>query len=296
MSLNSLSTSDYAELPELLKNLESALPQHTSLSLPSLRIDSFEAYYASQAKKNSLTFAPEAGTQRLRDVINKDISEADIDAGATKAFELGYSAIKLYFMMGLPTETDEDVEGIAKIVETIKRIYSKNPKRLRALKINVSVSTFIPKPFTPFQWEAFATKEEIQHKISILKTKLYIKGVSFNWNDYELSEIEAILARGDRRLCSVLLHVYKNGAKFDSWSEFFKPELYENAFNELNVNKQDYTAKKDHATILPWDFVDVGVNKSFLLKEKSKAYNNECTGGCNGGCKGCGLQNRCNIK
>ncbi len=296
LSLNSLSTSDYKELPKLLENLQQKLPKNTSLSLPSLRIDSFESYYASQAKKNSLTFAPEAGSQRLRDVINKDISDTDIELGASKAFDLGYSTIKLYFMMGLPTETDEDIEGIYNVVDTIKRIYSKNPKRLRALKINVSVSTFIPKPFTPFQWEAFATKQEVEHKISILKSKLYVKGVSVSWNDYELSEMEAILARGDRKISKVLLNAYKNGAKFDSWSEFFKPEIYETAFKETGVNKQDYVSKKDDFALLPWDFIDVGVKKSFLLKEKNKAYNGECTGGCNSGCKACGLQGRCDIK
>ncbi len=296
VSLNSLSTSDYAELPTLLKELKQNLPEYTTLSLPSLRIDNFESYYAEESRKSSLTFAPEAGTQRLRNVINKDVTELDIETGVQKAFDLGFSAIKLYFMMGLPTETDEDIDGIFKTVETVKKIYSQNPKRLRALRINVSVSTFIPKPFTPFEWEAFATKEQVERKITALKSKLYIKGVTFNWNDYELSEMEAILARGDRKVGKVLLNAYKKGAYFDSWCEYFNPKTYETAFIEEGVNKQNYTNAQDLSSLLPWDFIDVGVTKKFLLKERQKAYEGTVTGGCQTGCKGCGLQGRCNIK
>ena len=296
LSMNSLSTGDYPHLKELLKALKENLPSNTTVSLPSLRIDSFEEYYAQEAKKNSLTFAPEAGTQRLRDVINKDITEEEIKSGVEKAFNLGYSAIKLYFMLGLPTETNEDIEGVCKIVEMIKSVYSQNEKRLRSLRINVSVSTFIPKPFTPFQWERFCSKKEVEDKIEILKKRLFIKGVSLKWNDYELSQMEAVLAKGDRKVGSVILNAYKNGAIFDSWSEFFKYENWQNAFIDAGVKIEDYTKEFDLNSILAWDFIDMGIKKSFLQKERALAYSDKCSGGCQTGCKGCGLQERCFIK
>ena len=293
LSMNSLSTGDYPHLKELLKSLKDNLPKNSTVSLPSLRIDSFEEYYAEEAKKNSLTFAPEAGTQRLRDVINKDITAEEIKTGVEKAFNLGYSAIKLYFMLGLPTEVDADLEGICDIVEMIKSVYSQNVKRLRNLRINVSVSTFIPKPFTPFQWEKFVTKEEVTHKLDVLKKRLFIKGVSLKWNDYELSEMEAVLARGDRNVGKVLLNAYNQGCIFDSWSEFFKPEKWYKAFDDENVDKNYYTRRYDDDEILAWDFIDMGIKKSFLLKEKNLAYSDRCSGGCQSGCKGCGLEGRC---
>ena len=296
VSMNSLSTGDYPDLKLLLKNLKDSLPENTNVALPSLRIDSFEEYYAESARKNSLTFAPEAGTQRLRDVINKDITEEEIERGAEKAFNLGFSAIKLYFMMGLPTEVDEDIEGICKIVEKIREIYSQNPKRLRALRINVSLSTFIPKPFTPFEWERFISREEVEHKLDIVKKKLFLKGVSVSWNDYELSLMEAVLARGDRKVGKVILNAYNNGAIFDSWSEYFKFENWDKAFKDAGVSPDSYTSEFSEEDLLAWDFIDIGITKKFLLKERHKAYNNECTGGCQSGCKGCGLQGRCDIK
>ena len=296
LSMNSLSTGDYSELKQLLNSLNENLPDKTNVSLPSLRIDSFEEYYATQAKKNSLTFAPEAGTQRLRDVINKDVKHEEIVKGVEKAFNLGYSAIKLYFMMGLPTETDEDLEGIGEIVDIIKKVYAENPKRLRGLRINVSVSTFIPKPFTPFQWEKFVSKEEVLHKLEVLRKRLFIKGVSLNWNDYELSELEAVLARGDRKIAKVLEKAYQNGCYFDSWGEFFKFEKWNEAFIKAGVSKTPYLSAINENSILAWDFVDVGITKKFLLLEKNKAYKEECTGGCQTGCKGCGLAGRCDIK
>ncbi len=293
LSMNSLSTGDYPHLKELLASLKANLPKNSTVSLPSLRIDSFEEYYAEEAKKNSLTFAPEAGTQRLRDVINKDITTEEIKRGVEKAFNLGYSAIKLYFMLGLPTEVDADLEGICDIVEMIKSVYSQNVKKLRNLRINVSVSTFIPKPFTPFEWEKFVTKEEVEHKLNVLKKRLFIKGVSLKWNDYELSEMEAVLARGDRKVGKVLLNAYSQGCIFDSWSEFFKPEKWYKAFEDENVDKNDYTRQFADDEVLAWDFIDMGIKKSFLLKEKNLAYSNKCSGGCQSGCKGCGLEGRC---
>ncbi len=296
LSMNSLSSSDYPYLKQLITSLSENLPAYSTLALPSLRIDNFDEFYVEKAKKNSLTFAPEGGTQRLRDVINKDITDEDILNGIKKAFNMGYNGIKLYFMMGLPTETDEDVEGIVNIVNLVKSVYSENPKRLRALKINVSVSTFIPKPFTPFCFEKFSSREQIERKIDLLKKGLYIKGVTFNWNDYNLSMIEAILARGGRDVGNVLLSAYKKGCYFDSWNEFFKYDLYEQAINETHYNLSSSLGEQDENSILPWDFIDIGITKNFFLSERHKAYNEKCTGGCQTGCKGCGLMGRCNIK
>ncbi|MBR6736784.1 MAG: TIGR03960 family B12-binding radical SAM protein [Clostridia bacterium] len=295
LSMNSLSTSDYPHLKELLSSLKQSLPKYTTVSLPSLRIDSFEEYYAEEARKNSLTFAPEAGTQRLRNVINKDISEEDIITGAKKAFNLGYSLIKLYFMMGLPTETDEDLEGILNVVKLIQGVYAENPKRLRGLRINVSVSTFVPKPFTPFAWAKFISREEFEYKFNLLKKKLAVKGVTYSWNDYEVSELEAVLARGDRKLSKAILLAYESGAVYDSWGEFFKPSVWDVAFEKASVEKQAYKAEIDTASILPWDFINVGVSKKFLLKEYERAKAETVTGGCQTGCKNCGLQGRCTL-
>ena len=295
VSINSLSTSDYKDLKPLLNSLKENLPNNTSVSLPSLRIDSFDEFYAETARKNSLTFAPEAGTQRLRNVINKDISEEDIKTGAEKAFSLGYSLIKLYFMMGLPTETEEDIQGIRRIIETIKDVYSANPKRLRGLKINVSLSTFVPKPFTPFQWEKIISFEEFKEKLDQVKKHLFAKGVTVSWNDYTVSELEAILARGDRKLSKSILSAYKNGCIFDSWGEFFSAEKWDSAFSENGIEKQAYKAEIDDDSILCWEFIDVGVSKKFLFREKMVSRLEKVTGGCQTGCKGCGLEGRCTL-
>jgi radical SAM superfamily enzyme YgiQ (UPF0313 family) len=271
------------------------LPSYTKVSLPSLRIDTFDEFYAQEARKNSLTFAPEAGTQRLRNVINKDISDEDIKSGAEKAFKLGYSLIKLYFMMGLPTETEEDIIGIRRVIETIKSVYAESPKRLRGLRINVSLSTFIPKPFTPFQWEEFASQSLVQERLEQVRKHLFAKGVTVSWNDYFTSELETVLARGDRKVAKVILNAYLKGSKFDSWGEFLSRENWDSAFIEENVEKQTYKAKIDESSILAWEFIDVGVSKKFLLKEKGRAYQGEVTGGCQSGCKACGLQSDCPI-
>ena len=285
LSLNSLSTSDYKDLKPLLKSLKENLPTNTKVSLPSLRIDSFDEFYAEDARKNSLTFAPEAGTQRLRNVINKDISTEDIKLGAEKAFKLGYSLIKLYFMMGLPTETDEDIAGIRKIIEMIRDVYAQNPKRLRGLRINVSLSTFIPKPFTPFQWEKFVTSDEVKHKLETVRKHLFSKGTTVSWNDYETSELEAVLARGDRKLSKVILNAYRKGCIYDSWGDYFSSQKWSDAFIEENVKKEPYKAVIDEQKLLPWDFLNVGVSKEFLLKEKRLATSEVVTGGCHTGCK-----------
>lgn len=289
LSLNSLSTGDYPCLKPLLAGLKEELPQ-TKIALPSLRIDSFDSEFVSESKKNSLTFAPEAGTQRLRDVINKDVTEEQIERCVKAAFSQGYTSIKLYFMMGLPTETDDDLKGISDIVYKIREIYSQNKKAARELRISVSVSTFIPKPFTPFQWERQITKEEFEHKVALLKEKLFVKGVSFSWNDFEVSHLEAVLARGDRKLSPVILSAYKNGARLDSWSEYFNAEIWDKAFKENGVNPDLYTRYHEFSEVLPWDFVDVYVNKSYLKREAERAYDEKVTGNCFQGCKGCGVQ------
>ncbi|MBQ3235552.1 MAG: TIGR03960 family B12-binding radical SAM protein [Clostridia bacterium] len=295
LSINSLSTSDYKDLKPLLKSLKENLPNFTKVSLPSLRIDSFDEFYAEEARKNSLTFAPEAGTQRLRNVINKDISEEDIKFGAQKAFKLGYSLIKLYFMMGLPTETEEDIIGIRRVIETIRSVYAENPKRLRGLRINVSLSTFIPKPFTPFQWEEFASEQFVKERLEQVRKHLFAKGVTVSWNDYFVSELETVLARGDRRVGKVILNAYKNGCIYDSWGEFFSREKWDSAFLAEKVEKQTYKAEIPENAILPWEFIDVGVSKKFLLREKRNAMNERVTGGCHTGCKGCGMEGRCTL-
>lgn len=295
LSINSLSTSDYKDLKPLLTSLKENLPSYTKVSLPSLRIDTFDEFYAQEARKNSLTFAPEAGTQRLRNVINKDISDEDIKTGAEKAFKLGYSLIKLYFMMGLPTETEEDIIGIRRVIETIKSVYAENPKRLRGLRINVSLSTFIPKPFTPFQWEQFYSEEQVKERLEQVRKHLFAKGVTVSWNDYFTSELETVLARGDRKVGKAILNAYRKGSIFDSWGEFLSKENWNVAFDEENVQKDTYKAEISEDAILPWEFIDVGVSKKFLLRERKRAREEKVTGGCQTGCKGCGLEGRCTL-
>ncbi|MCQ2399233.1 MAG: B12-binding domain-containing radical SAM protein, partial [Clostridia bacterium] len=204
--------------------------------------------------------------------------------------ESGYTGIKLYFMFGLPTETDEDVEGICKIVERIKEIYSSDKNRARNLRISVSASTFIPKPFTPFQWERQITGEEVERKVKLLKCKLFARKIIIRWNDYSLSEMEAVLARGDRRLGKVMLRAYENGAKFEGWAEMFKPDAWSEAFEYYGMDKGYYTREWDEDEILPWDFIDIFVDKKFLLSERHNAYSGKVTGSCKKGCKACGIQ------
>ncbi|MBO7377833.1 MAG: TIGR03960 family B12-binding radical SAM protein, partial [Clostridia bacterium] len=289
LSLNSLSTGDYRYLKQLIPALKEALPD-VHLALPSLRLDSFEGDFVQESRKSSLTFAPEAGTQRLRDVINKDVTEEEITRGVNLAFEEGYTGIKLYFMLGLPTETDDDLRGIRDIVFKIRDVFSARPNRLRSLRISVSVSTFIPKPFTPFQWERQASRDEVERKIELLRRELRIKGCTLSWNDYDLSQMEAVLARGDRKLGKVIESAYKKGCVFDGWSDFFKIDNWREAFVENGVNPDDYTREWGEDEILPWDFIDLYITKKFLLKERHAAYAGKVTGSCQDGCKGCGLQ------
>ena len=290
LGLNSLSTGDYPHLKELIKSLKENLPSDVHLALPSLRLDSFDGEFVQESRKSSLTFAPEAGTQRLRDVINKDITEEDVERGLNMAFDNGYTGIKLYFMFGLPTETEEDIIGICNIVDRIRKIYSASPQRARRLRISVSASTFIPKPFTPFQWERQISEEEVKQKVALLKSRLYSKNTTVSWNDFALSEMEAVLARGDRRVGKALQRAYEKGCYLDGWTDKFNAKLWNEAFEEVGIDKTFYTREWGEDEILPWDFIDVFVDKKFLLKERKKAYCAEVSGSCKAGCKGCGIQ------
>lgn len=292
VSMNSLSTGDYPELRELIKNLKQSLPEGVTLALPSLRVDSFDGDFAQNARKVSLTFAPEAGTQRLRDVINKDVTEEEILKAVNSAFDIGYSAVKLYFMLGLPTETDEDIDGIARLCALIKGCYRQKPRK-KQLRISVSLSTFIPKPFTPFQWERQATDEEIQKKQARLKCSPHMKEVILSTGDKFTSKLEAVLARGDRKLCKVLKLAYENGCIFDGWDKDLNREGWQKAFESAGVDPADYTREFAEDEVLPWDIIDIGVTKKFFLSERKKAYSSQVTGSCLGSCKGCGLMKVC---
>ncbi len=288
ISLGSLSTGDYPYLETLLKNVKPVAEKaHVNLALPSLRLDSFKKEYAESSRKSSLTFAPEAGTQRLRDVINKNVTEENIREGLSAAFDQGYNSVKLYFMLGLPTETDEDLIGIADLVRYIRRLYYENHKG--AINISVSCSVFIPKPGTPFQWEEQIDIPEMRRRQFLVKDELKkIKGASFHYHDRETSELEAIFARGDRALSSLIELAYKKGAKFDSWTEYFRYDIWQEAMDELGVDKRKYLGAQPLDKPLPWEFIDIGVSRKYLLKEREKAYRAECTKGCDKGCQGCG--------
>ncbi len=291
VSLNSLSTGDYGRLRELISSLKEHLPPEVTLALPSLRADSFEGGFAQDARKTSLTFAPEAGTQRLRDAINKDITEEEILRAAKSAFDAGYSAVKLYFMLGLPTETEEDLDGICAICEKIRALYSAE-KRKKALRLSVSVATFVPKPFTPFQWEAQADEATIKARQDRLIKRLP-RGVRLSWSAYYPSLLEAAFARGDRRLGKVLKAAYENGCTFDGWDNLFNERGWRDAFERCGISPHIYVRERGTDEVLPWDHIDVLVEKSFLAKERERAYAGKVTGSCAAGCKGCGLQKNC---
>ncbi|MDI9519940.1 MAG: TIGR03960 family B12-binding radical SAM protein [Bacillota bacterium] len=297
MSLSSLSTGDYTCLLELIKGLnEQFKDKMVSLSLPSLRIDNQlqEALVdTAQVKKSGLTLAPEAGTQRLRDVINKGVTEEDLLRTVSEAFESGWSQVKLYFMIGLPTERDEDLLGIADLAKKVVAAYYALPKEKRAkgLKVVVSASTFVPKPFTPFQWAAQDRLEEIKRKQLLLREALRIKGVTFNWHDPETSFLEACFARGDRRLGKVLLRAYELGCRLDGWNEHFKYDAWLQAFSDAGLSPQFYANReRNKDELLPWDFVDIGVTRAYLLRENERAHKEQTTPDCRLGCEGCGLR------
>jgi len=297
MSLSSLSTGDYSGLLELIRGLNERFSEkRVSLSLPSLRIDGElrEALKDSaQVKKSGLTLAPEAGTQRLRDVINKGVTEEDLLRTVTEAFLSGWDSVKLYFMIGLPTETDEDLLGIAGLARKVVGCYYALPKgkRARGVKVSVSASTFVPKPFTPFQWEGQDSLEEIRRKQALLRGALNIRGVTFNWHDPELSFLEACFARGDRRLGRVLARAYALGCRLDGWQEHFSFDRWMQAFNEEGIDPAFYASRgRGKDELLPWDFIDIGVTKDYLWLEKRRAENAQTTPDCRQGCEGCGLR------
>lgn len=297
LGLCSLSTSDYTGLEELEAELSPYCRERgITMALPSLRISSFKPDMAKDSRKNSLTFAPEAGTQRLRDVINKNVSEEEIDKIAV-AFEAGYDSIKLYFMMGLPTETDEDIAGIAQICRRLKSLYWEK-RHKRGLNISVSCAVFIPKPCTPFQWEAQISFEEMKRRQYLLRGLLReIKGVNFSWHGAETSVLEAALARGDARLADVIEDAYEAGARFDGWSEHFKWDVWQAAFAKNGLTMEEFTRERDIEESLPWDFIDAGVDKKYLAKERRLAYEGVTTKNCREGCNGCGAlkMGRCTI-
>lgn len=292
VSMNSLSTGDYKHLRELIRSLKANLPQEVTLALPSLRVDSFDSDFAQDSRRVSLTFAPEAGSQRLRDVINKDVTEQEILNAVNSAFDMGYTAVKLYFMMGLPTETDEDLTAIADVCNKIRgAFYSK--KRSKQLRIAVSVSTFIPKPFTPFQWERQDDEAEVERKQALLRKVTNIKGITLNWSDYFTSKLEVAFARGDRRLSQVLLTAYRKGCRFDGWMKYFNKTAWQEAFDECHISMDEYAREWGEEELLPWDIIDVGIPKKFYLAERHRAYAEQVTGSCQTSCKGCGLQAVC---
>lgn len=301
ISLSSLSSSDYSCLKELVYFLIDEFgSKGVNISLPSLRIDAFSLDVMAKVqdvRKSSLTFAPEAGTQRLRDVINKGLTEDDILNGSSEAFLSGWNRVKLYFMMGLPTETENDIEGIAVLADKIAREYYKIPKEQRQGKASIVVSTsfFVPKPFTPFQWARMDTPEEYIRKQQLLRNKineqLNRKSIKYNWHEAELSELEGVFARGDRRLCKVIYDAYKAGCVYDAWSEFFDYEKWLKAFDDNGISISFYTSReRSEDEIFPWDMIDAGVSKAFLLREYKRAIKETVTPNCRRLCFNCGAK------
>lgn len=295
LSLLSLSTSDYSCFEELAGELiDYTKRENVSLSLPSLRIDRFAFDVLNKIqeyKKSGLTYAPEAGTQRLRDVINKGVTDDDIFNSIEQALILGWKHIKLYFMIGLPTETYEDLDGIADIAKRIIDLnYKINGPKGGRFNVTVSVSNFVPKADTPFQWAAQNTAEEFEKKHNYLSQKLRIKGVTFNYHDNTTSAYEAVFARGDRRTGGLLYEAHKAGAKLDGWTEHFRPEAWKKAFAESGIDAGFYTTRKrSFDENLPWDIIDCGISKKYLINEAKKALKEETTRDCRLGCTGCGI-------
>ena len=301
ISLSSLSSSDYSQLQELVYFLIDEFgSKGVNISLPSLRIDAFALDVMSKVqdiRKSSLTFAPEAGTQRLRDVINKGLTEEQILDGAMKAFMSGWNQVKLYFMLGLPTETMEDIEGIAVLSDRIAREYYTIPKDQRNGKVSITSSTsfFVPKPFTPFQWSRMNTASEFMEKAHFLKDKmneqLNRKSIKYRWHDSYVTELEGVLARGDRRVSQAIYKAYKAGCMFDSWSEYFHYDKWKQAFEESGLSIEFYNCReRSEDELLPWDFIDVGVKKEFLLREYKRAKSGSITPNCRQSCFNCGAK------
>lgn len=302
ISLSSLSSSDYTHLPELVDFLiEECRAKKVNISLPSLRIDAFSLDVMSKVqdvKKSSLTFAPEAGSQRLRDVINKGLTEEVILQGAMEAFQGGWNRVKLYFMLGLPTEQQEDMEGIALLSEKIAEVYYDTvPKEQRHGKVQIvaSSSFFVPKPFTPFQWAKMCTKEEFLDRAYLVKNKFRamknFKSLKYNWHEADVTVLEGVLARGDRKISAVVEAAYRNGALFDSWSEEFDNSLWMKAFDQCGIDPDFYTVRERGLDeVFPWDFIDAGVSREFLKREWLLAQKSQASPNCRQRCSGCGAR------
>ena len=296
LSLSSLSTSDHGQLEELLDDLNEWAPkEHVSLSLPSLRMDNFSQSLiekTTKVRKSGLTFAAEAGTQRLRDVINKNLTEDEILTTCANAFSGGWNNVKLYFMLGLPTETDEDVLGIAELVYKVILTWKERAvNKKRGLRVHVATAYFVPKPHTPFQWEKQITPQEYLRRCHLLKSHFYSKSIEYDYHAPDLSQLEAVFARGDRRLGAVIEEAVKNGARLDGWDEYFDYAKWQDAFRKCGVDVDFYTVRGyGEDELLPWDTIDVGVTKKFLKLERKRAYESKITPDCRHGCAGCGAE------
>ncbi|MDO5602860.1 MAG: TIGR03960 family B12-binding radical SAM protein [Oscillospiraceae bacterium] len=295
LSLTSLSTSDHSQLEPLLDKLLEWTPQeHVGLSLPSLRVDNFTDSLiekTTKERKSGLTFAPEAGTQRLRDVINKNVTEEELERTCKIAFAHGYTSVKLYFMMGLPTETMEDIEGIAQTAQKVVELFYRNPDKPKGkgVTVSISVACFVPKPMTPFQFVPQDTEEMLREKQKHLLACVKSKKISVSYHDSHVSRLEAVLAKGDRKVADVIQRAYESGCILDGWDEYFNFEIWETCFKELGLDMSFYanrTIKTDETT--PWEHLDYGVSKQYLIKEYEKALQGKTTQPCNRACAGCG--------
>ena len=295
VSLSSLSSSDYTRIGELLTELNDwAKTEKVSISLPSLRVDGFSDEIISKIKtvrKSGLTFAPEAGTQRMRDVINKNVLEDELMATCSKAFNGGWSKVKLYFMIGLPTETSEDIAGIAELGQKVVNTFYKceNRPKGKGVSVTLSTSSFVPKPFTPFQWEPQDTEESLKEKQRTIKESIKTKKITYNYHDSSTSFLEAVFARGDRRLCRVMELALERGFHFDGWGECFDLDKWLELFRECGISPEFYAnRRRSFDEVLPWDHIDYGVTKEFLINECKKAYSNQTTFNCREKCSNCG--------
>ena len=294
ITLSSLSTSDYRELKTLTDQMiPYCFERRINLSVPSLRADNFSRELMQKLqtlRKSGLTFAPEAGTQRLRDVINKNLTEEEILSTCAIAFSGGWNNVKLYFMLGLPTETDEDVLGIADLVYKVIQCWKEHAiNKKRGLRVHVATAFFVPKPHTPFQWEKQIAPDEYLRRCHLLKSHFYSKSIEYNYHTSDISRLEAVTARGDRRLAPVIAAAARNGAKLDGWDEYFNYQAWLDAFEQCGVDPDFYTVRGyDEGELLPWDTIDVGVSKEFLLRERHRAYDETTTPDCRHGCSGCG--------
>lgn len=296
LSLASLSICDYSNIQNLISSL---VLEHEAdkvgIALPSIRVDAFSVDLIKEiqkVRKTGLTFAPEAGSQRMRDIINKGLTEERILEAAKSAFESGWSTIKLYFILGLPYETTEDAAGIGELAEKMADVYFGIPKDVRnkGLKITVSTSILVPKPFTPFQWAPMARPEIVDERIKAVRGAIKSRSIVYNYHEQETSFMEAVFARGDRRTCDVLIKAFEKGAKFDGWSEYFNMEIWNEAMEECNLDSEFYVYReREYDEILPWDFIDIGVNRKYMERENEKAKKAELTKNCLEGCTGCGI-------